>query len=44
LAPTPDGHGYWLVDSSGHVYHYGDAPGLATGLSGNPPPVSGIVR
>jgi hypothetical protein len=24
-APTPDGFGWWLVDSSGNVYTYGDA-------------------
>ena len=43
MAPTPDGKGYWMVDSAGHVYHYGDAPALATGLSPNSPPVTGIV-
>ena len=25
LAPTPDAHGYWLVDSAGDVYTFGDA-------------------
>ena len=25
LAPTPDAHGYWLVDSVGDVYSFGDA-------------------
>jgi hypothetical protein len=44
MAPTADGKGYWMVDSSGHVYHYGDAPGLATGISSHSPPINGIVR
>jgi hypothetical protein len=26
MTATPDGKGYWLVDSSGRVYNYGDAP------------------
>jgi len=25
LAPTPDAHGYWIVDSVGDVYTFGDA-------------------
>jgi len=25
MAPTPDGRGYWLVDSAGDVYSFGDA-------------------
>jgi hypothetical protein len=25
LAPTPDGHGYWLADSEGDVFSFGDA-------------------
>jgi hypothetical protein len=26
MTDTPDGKGYWLVDSSGRVFSYGDAP------------------
>ena len=25
LAPTPDAHGYWMADSAGNVYTFGDA-------------------
>jgi hypothetical protein len=25
FAPTPDAHGYWIVDSAGDVYSFGDA-------------------
>jgi hypothetical protein len=25
MAPTPTGHGYWLVASDGGVFAYGDA-------------------
>ncbi len=25
MAPTPDGHGYWLVASDGGIFSYGDA-------------------
>jgi hypothetical protein len=25
VAPTPDGHGYWLVASDGGVFSFGDA-------------------
>jgi hypothetical protein len=28
MAPSVDGHGYYLLDSAGHVYAYGDAPYL----------------
>jgi hypothetical protein len=26
MAPTPDGQGYWIADSAGRVWNYGDAP------------------
>ena len=44
MAVTPDGKGYWLVDSSGRVYHYGDAPGrpVVPALS-HAHPIIGIV-
>ncbi|MHB1721018.1 MAG: hypothetical protein ACYCV1_12995, partial [Acidimicrobiales bacterium] len=25
MAPTPDGHGYWLVGADGGVFSFGDA-------------------
>ncbi|MGA3219155.1 MAG: S53 family peptidase, partial [Acidimicrobiales bacterium] len=28
MAPSVDGHGYYLLDAAGHVYAYGDAPYL----------------
>jgi hypothetical protein len=34
MASTADGRGYWLVSSSGHVYAFGDAAGLAIRASG----------
>ncbi len=38
LAPTADGHGYWLVQSQGGVFAYGDAPfdGSLPGLGVHP--------
>ncbi len=39
FAPTPDAHGYWVVDSVGNVYAFGDAgffgslPGVLSGAS-----------
>jgi hypothetical protein len=32
---TPDGGGYWILESNGQVFPYGDAAGL-----GSPPPGS----
>jgi hypothetical protein len=43
MTATPDGKGYRLVNSSGRVYSYGDAPSLATGLSPGHPPITGIA-
>ena len=45
MARTADGRGYWLVDSSGRVYHYGDAPSLsmAPALASTHPPIIGIA-
>jgi hypothetical protein len=43
MAPTPDGKGYWMVDSYGHVYPYGDAQSLAQYVSSNHPAIAGIV-
>jgi hypothetical protein len=45
LAPTSDGHGYWLVDSAGRVFAYGDAAPItvAPALARSHPPVTGIV-
>ncbi len=45
MIATPDGKGYWLVDASGRVYHYGDAAGLqiVPGMS-HAHPVKGIAR
>jgi hypothetical protein len=39
MAPTPDGHGYWIVDSQGDVYPEGDAVshGSMTGQHLNAP-------
>jgi hypothetical protein len=31
MAPTADGLGYWVVDSAGHVFAYGDAPSFPVG-------------
>jgi hypothetical protein len=42
MAATGDGRGYWLVQSSGRVYAYGDAQRYSV-LSA-PHPVKGIVR
>jgi hypothetical protein len=25
MAPTPDGHGYWIAASDGGIFNYGDA-------------------
>jgi hypothetical protein len=41
LAPTADGRGYWLVESSGRVTPYGDA--VAEGSVSSPHPITGIV-
>jgi len=30
MAATPSGHGYWIVDSDGGVFAYGDAPFLGS--------------
>jgi len=30
MAVTPDGRGYWLVDSTGQVFSYGDAARIST--------------
>lgn len=43
MAPTPSRQGYWMVDSSSHVYHYGDAQSLAQYVSADHPAISGIV-
>jgi hypothetical protein len=41
MSATPDGHGYWVVTTSGHVYGFGDA---AAGPAFTPAhPVIGIV-
>jgi len=42
MAPTPDGHGYWLVASDGGVFSYGDASfhGSTGGLHLNQPIVA----
>jgi hypothetical protein len=44
VASTPDGKGYWLANSAGHVWHFGDARSLGD-LSNRPPktPVVAIV-
>jgi hypothetical protein len=41
---TPDGKGYWIANSVGYVWHFGDARSLGN-LSSRPPltPVVGIV-
>ena len=47
IAPTPDGEGYWLVDSTGNVEAFGDARtyGSLTAMDVRPPaPVVGIAR
>jgi hypothetical protein len=42
FAPTADGLGYWLIDCSNNVYHYGDAteganvPGVVLGAVADP--------
>lgn len=42
FAPTPDGLGYWLIDCSDNVYHFGDAtegasvPGSVAGAVADP--------
>jgi len=36
LAPTPSGHGYWMVDSNGNVFAFGDAPFLGSSDCINP--------
>jgi Domain of unknown function (DUF1906) len=41
MAVTPDGKGYWLVDSSGKVYAFGDAVRLAR--LGHAHPLTGIA-
>jgi len=43
MAATADDRGYWLVNSSGHVYAFGDAGSFAPVRVGHPP-VIGIVR
>jgi hypothetical protein len=43
MAATPDGRGYRLVDSSGRMFAYGDAPQLSVGLPSARPPITGIV-
>jgi hypothetical protein len=30
IAPSADGNGYYLIDASGKVYNYGDAPYLGS--------------
>ena len=42
MAPTPDGHGYWLVASDGGVFSFGDAKfhGSTGGLNLNRPIVA----
>jgi hypothetical protein len=44
MTTSSDRRGYWLVDSFGRVYHYGDAPGrrIVPGLS-RAHPIRGIV-
>lgn len=41
MAATPDGRGYWLVSSTGVVYHYGDAGAFP--LQRRRQPIEGIV-
>lgn len=41
MALTPDGRGYWLVDSAGKVFRYGDAASV-TGISSRYP-VKGVA-
>lgn len=41
MAPTPNRHGYWLVDRAGRVFSYGNARLVAPGRYGRP--ISGIV-
>jgi hypothetical protein len=31
MAPTPTGHGYWLVAADGGIFTYGDAHFLGSG-------------
>jgi hypothetical protein len=41
FSPTPDGHGYWILDSDGDVFPYGDAPyfgSVPQALGGTVPP------
>jgi hypothetical protein len=35
MATSVDGHGYYLLDSAGHVYAYGDAPYLGNVVPGS---------
>ena len=45
MAPTPDGHGYWLVTSSGQVTAFGDAKArsLPSGARLTSVPITGIA-
>jgi hypothetical protein len=45
MATTADGRGYWLVDSTGRLFDYGDAPALAIApaLASSHLPITGIV-
>jgi hypothetical protein len=40
MAPTPDGQGYWIADSAGRVWNYGDAPNLGRASSLGSPVVA----
>jgi len=44
LAPTPSGHGYWMVDSNGNVFAFGDAPFLGSSGCINPAKACGGVN
>jgi hypothetical protein len=41
MAATPDGKGYWLTTTTGHVYAYGDAARLPDPRHTHP--ITGIV-
>ena len=45
FAPTKDGHGYWILDSDGDVFNYGDAAdyGSVPQALGGAIPTSGVV-
>ena len=50
MAPTPDGHGYWLVASDGGIFSYGDAvfdgsagASISTSRSSGWPPIRAEV-